>query len=62
MAAVLMRVKPVHPKRDRCFFCASDQEIATAMSKGVVRTVLARVFRQHPTIHWQGVTCPFEEA
>jgi hypothetical protein len=62
MAAGDVQTRPVHSEQDRCFFCASDEEIATAMSGTGVRAILARVRRTHPTIHWQGYACPFEEA
>lgn len=39
---------PPHPPEDRCFECATDSEIAKAYAGS----------GWHPTIHWQGVSCP----
>lgn len=61
MAAGIVRARRVHSGRDRCFLCATDEEIVTAMSMNAVRTILALLTRKRPTIRWQGVSCPFEE-
>jgi hypothetical protein len=61
MAVAIARMRRVHSMKDRCFFCATDKEIATAMSRTRLGEVVARLLRRHPTIHWQGVSCPFEE-
>lgn len=46
-----MPTDQVHPRDERCFFCASDEELSAALAR-----------RPHPTIHMQTppAACPHE--
>jgi hypothetical protein len=62
MSAGDMQAQRAHKEQDRCIFCATDEEITAARRMGGVRALIERAVRRHPTIHWQGRSCPFEEA